>query len=94
MAEYRNQNFKAQAVHVDGNAFIDCAFEGCQFVYNGGTLPLFTGGSMRDCGWVLDGAALRTLRLLTDLYKGGGGSMVEDLFEQIRGKRAAAPKAD
>ena len=78
--------FDHEPVHVDGNSYRNCHFEQCTLIYSGGEIPRLENNSFTECRWVFDGAAVRTMAFLRDLYhRGGEGgrALVDNAFETI-----------
>ena len=84
MAQYRNQKFADQEIHVDGNEYHDCRFDNCVLVYSGGQLPKITGCSFARPKWRFSGAAADTLLLMSQLYHGGFQPIIEKTLQNIR----------
>jgi hypothetical protein len=81
------QTFTGMRLVLDGCTFEGCAFRGCVLVYTG-ALPVVLVGNSFDagCRWELTGAARRTLEFLAHLHRSGAERLVENTFDQIRGK--------
>lgn len=85
--EHRNKVFRDQEVRLDGNAFIECRFEGCNLVYGGDGAVGLQGCTFDKVEWEFVGEAANTLAFLSSLYHHfgkGGQDLVENIFEQIR----------
>jgi hypothetical protein len=84
------QTFTGTRVILDGCTFEGCAFRGCVLVYTG-ALPVALVGNSYDakCRWELSGPARSTLEFLAHLYRSGAERLVENTFDQIRGKPSA-----
>jgi hypothetical protein len=64
MADHVALAFTDEALHVDGERYLDCEFNGCRLIYAGGEVPFFGGCHLHDCNWHLEGAADNTINLL------------------------------
>ena len=67
-----NSTFVHEVVHMDSRTYRNCRFEECTLIYSGGEIPRLANNSFTECRWVFDGAALRTMAFLRDLYHDGG----------------------
>jgi hypothetical protein len=87
------QTFTGARVVLDGCTFEGCAFRRCVLVYTG-TLPVVLARNSFDagCRWELSGPARSTLEFLGHLYRSGGERLVENTFDQIRGKPPAGSR--
>jgi hypothetical protein len=84
MATYKDQQFSAEPIELDGNLFERCTFSRCRLVYRGSVPPGMTGCRFDDCTWEFDDAAGRTVAFLRALYHGmgeAGRRLVEDTFK-------------
>ena len=87
------QQFKNQAVVLDGKEFIDCIFENCVLHY-GGSAPY---GANRtkwiNCGFQFINASAQTLQVMTALYAQGGEfrAIVENVIKEIQGAKPPKP---
>jgi hypothetical protein len=81
-----DSTFAHEPVQMDGNTYRNCRFEQCTLIYSGGEIPRLENNSFTECRWVFDGAALRTMAFLRDLYYyggAGGRALVDSTFETI-----------
>jgi hypothetical protein len=87
------RTFTGARVILDGGTFEGCAFRGCVLVYTG-ALPVALVGNSYDasCRWELSGPARSTLEFLAHLYRSGAERLVENTFDQIRGKPPAGAR--
>ena len=85
MPKAKDKTITKETVHLGDGDYEHCIFEECRMVYSGGKLPRLVGCTFNDCGWTFDGAAGRTMSLLSVLYTAGAGAMIEAAFENIRG---------
>lgn len=87
LQEVRDQEFTEDQVVVDGKRFIDCTFSDCEVVFKGGHFTL-ENCDLHGLRFQLEGAALRTLKLLSVIYNAslgaGGKEYVEMMFDIIR----------
>lgn len=89
MTKNEKQTFRGISVVLDGNQFFDCRFERCEIVYAGGEPPTLVNNGFTECQWAFRDAAGRTLSFLGAMYAGGMQQLIEDTFNNIRGKPAA-----
>lgn len=88
--DYRDMDFEARKITLDGNTFTGCTFRNCEIIFrgtDGPPLTLVACHFKEAVQWVFDGAASRTLNFLTSMYRNGGEDgrrMVDDLFENVR----------
>jgi hypothetical protein len=87
------RTFTGMRVILDGCTFEGCTFRGCVLVYTG-TLPVALDANSFDgeCRWELSGPARSTLEFLAHLYRSGAEQLVENMFDQIRGKPPAGAR--
>ncbi len=90
--KFENRTFKNEPINLDDNTYIGCKFNRCEVIYSGGGLPNLTNNAFNDCSWTFDGAAARTISLMSALYEGGLKSVIENTFGNIRGKRKSGIK--
>lgn len=81
---YRDRIFQGDKVRADGNAYRNCYFENCVFVFTRAAPVEFTKCSFDGCRFAFAGAAAMTLSLLTDLYAAGFRELIEQTFDNIR----------
>jgi hypothetical protein len=77
--------FNHETVLLDGEDFVDCAFQTCKMVYAGGELPTFNDCRFDDCDWKFDDAAARTLAQLKQVWNAGGKASVQAMIKEITG---------
>jgi hypothetical protein len=82
--EQRDTVLEECEVPLDGNRFVDCTFLECTLVYRGGELPLMVNCRLDRCQIIFAGAAARAVEFATELYHGGGRTVVEATFDSIR----------
>ncbi len=87
MVKHANKTYTKETITLDGNVYNHCEFQECKMVYSGGTLPNLSNSHFNGCSWTFDDAAARTISLMTALYAGGAGGLIEGTFENIRGKQ-------
>jgi hypothetical protein len=75
--------FNGETVPLDGERFADCEFQSCRMVYGGGEAPHFDGCQFKDCDWLFDEAAARTLKHLKLVWRLGGKAPVQALIKEI-----------
>jgi hypothetical protein len=82
-----------QVVRLDDVEHEDKEFEGCTIVYAGTGKVLFRRCGFVGCRWAFEGHAAATLKLMAGIYKtpGGGRQLIENTFDQIRGKAVKGP---
>jgi hypothetical protein len=84
---FRDEIFSRQRVDLDGKEFYNCQFDHCTLIYRGGALPTMQDCTANHCRFELADAAERTIEYLRSIYHGWGdfgGTLIEDLFRQIR----------
>jgi hypothetical protein len=86
MSTHEAKKFMGELVTLDGNEFINCEFENCTMVYNGGEQPKLQQCHFARCQWKLDQAAKRTMIFLRSIYHSGPGGreLVEETLKSIR----------
>jgi len=62
--------FKNETIYIDGYAFEDCRFDGCQLVTEMATFAFRRCYIAPNCRVYFNGAALKTVRLLMHLLRG------------------------
>ena len=82
--KHENSKFIGQDVNLDGCVFINCHFENCTLVYNGGKAPSLINSSFEKIGFKFSGAAAETLNFITGLYHGGFKTIIEETINNIR----------
>ena len=73
MATFNSNTFVGQRIQVDGHKFNGNRFENCVLVYEGGSLS-FNNNTLDNVRWEFEGAAARTIGLLSSFYQSGGES--------------------
>jgi len=68
-----DQDFGPAVVDLDGAEFVNCRFRGTTVRYSGGELPRIVGCSFVNARFTVDGAAARTLQLLSAMSSPGSG---------------------
>lgn len=83
---YKLRDFRKERVILDGHAFTDCTFTGCDLVFLGVQLPVLTGCAVYECAFVFEGYAGNALSLMRSLHQAGSGfrEAVEETLESIR----------
>lgn len=82
---HTDESFLNQTVHLDGNRYIRCAFEGCQLIFSGTQPTALEHCDLQHSNFGFVGAAALTVDFLTKMYEGGFPSVVETIFDNIRG---------
>ena len=83
---HRDETFSNERISLDGKSFHGCTFENCELEFTGDRPPTFSDNRYVNTVFVLSGAAVRTVYLLSNIcHAGEGGRQVfEALFEDIR----------
>lgn len=83
-----NVSFKDERIELHGRSFHNCTFENCELVFDGDRPPTFKDNRFIDTTFVFQGAAIRTLYLLSNIYHAGDGGreVIEQTFEAIRNR--------
>lgn len=83
---YEEQTFSEQTVEVDGNEYLQCAFDHSILIYSGSTPVRLERNTFVDLRFALKGPALNTVVFLASLYQQDGQAKeaVETLFQGIR----------
>lgn len=89
MTVNEGRSFDNARIDLDGAAFRNCRFTGCEMVYSGGPPPEITGCHFDDCAWSFGGSAALTLGFLSAMHGGGFADLVESTFEMARQGRFA-----
>jgi hypothetical protein len=89
MIVHEGRSFDNARIDLDGAAFRNCRFTGCEMVYSGGQPPEITGCHFDDCSWSFGGSAALTLGFLSAMHGGGFADLVERTFEMARQGRFA-----
>lgn len=87
---YEKHPFRDQAVLLDGNEFIECTFDRCELVFAGISPVTMHNPKMNGCGWTMTGPAALTINFMSGLYASGAHELIEQTFDNIRGKAARA----
>lgn len=66
MAEIRNQTLTGDQL-IDGNSYVDCQFDNCRLVFEGGLPPSFNNCAFANTDFVLQEAAGRTIAFLRSM---------------------------
>jgi hypothetical protein len=86
MALFENQTFTDEVIHLDGNEYNSCRFQGCQIVFSAVAPVRMNSATFHGCSWDLQGAARLTLEFISGVYRiKGMQEFVENTFENIRG---------
>lgn len=80
-----NQTLESQTIALDGAQFENCIVKECQLIYRGGALPSFSNVRFEDSTFSFEGAASRTLKFMSLLYREGNTELVEDMWNEVRG---------
>ncbi len=83
----RKGKFTSTTVGLDNGEFIECEFHDCKLVYKGGKLPTFQRCVFNNCRFAFDEGASNTINFMTALYGIGFTSLIEETFNNIRGRR-------
>jgi hypothetical protein len=86
---YEDQIFDdGSVIDLDDAEFVRCAFRHCTVRYSGGSgrIMLAHCSFSRAVRWEFAGAAGHTLAVMEGLYAAGAVSLLENTFEQLRGK--------
>jgi hypothetical protein len=83
--KYQGKTFRNETIRLDGNEFDGCTFENCEFIYRGTAQVDFTNCSISRPVLTFDGEAARTLDFLKVLYHSGFQSIIDYIFNNIRG---------
>jgi hypothetical protein len=90
---FRDRTFTdGEVVDLDGNRFEGCTFGDCAVRYSAAGGVFFDRCTFgENTKWVVNGAAMETIKFLTVMYQigPGGKDLVETTFQQIR--RGAHP---
>ncbi len=86
MAEHCRETFTDTSVVLDGQSFKECKFVGCKLIIRSEQLFAMDACTFQGVDFHMEGAADRTLQMLTAMYHGmgDGGAFVESLFDRIR----------
>ena len=84
--DYTHESFADQDIHLDGNSFNHCHFEGCQLIYHGENPTSVAYCQVVNCGFLLADGARRTVDFLRGLYHSGLSEVVEAFIKDIREK--------
>ena len=60
MEKIEGKSFDREEVEAGGKHFVNCTFVGCMICYAGDGAT-FENCTVRDCAWLFDGAAQRTM---------------------------------
>jgi hypothetical protein len=83
----KNKKFRNTSISLDGGTFEGCEFENCELTFSG-YMPV----QLTDCTfgqniqWTFSGPASTTVSFMKALYAMGATEIIENAFEQIRGK--------
>jgi len=61
------KTFKDSTIFLDGNAYVNCTFEKCVLIYQGGPSKLTSCYIGKNCEWRLTDAASYTLQFLQSI---------------------------
>ena len=75
--------FEGQDVTLDFHHFDHCTFKDCRLVVHGFGDFEFLNCDVISCRWHFSGPAAVTMKVLTQLYRGGFAPIVEKTFAQI-----------
>jgi len=82
--KFSNKTFKDETVELDGNQYVDCSFQGCKLVYNGGGIPHFEGVKFEGGSFMFEKGAGNAVEFLRELYHAGLHQNVEAFFDDVR----------
>lgn len=84
MTTFTNKRFKNDEIVVDGNEYIDCRFDNCVLIFEGGEPPIFKGCSFASIKIQLQGEASRTTSYLNKLFNNGLPDEVEQVLDDVK----------
>ncbi len=84
MVDHVAKAFTAEAVHLDGDRYLDCEFMRAEMVFSGGELPIFTNCTFNSCLWRFEGAAERTLEHARFLTGFGNPFLTDSILRMVR----------
>lgn len=70
---YIDQTFENERIELHNKIFHGCTFKNCELVYEGDRSPTFTNNKFIDSVFVFQGAAIRTLYFMANIYHAGEG---------------------
>lgn len=82
--------FEGKTIVLDGGSFYVCQFKGCTLIFNGVLPVTMDGCSFDNCKWQFSGPAQNTIGFMQALYTGGAKDLIENTFQNIRGKKAGS----
>lgn len=91
MTTFKNKTFKNDEIVVDGNEYIDCRFDNCVLVFEGGEPPVFSGCRFSNIKIQLQGDASRTTSYLNKLFNNGLPAEVEQVLDDVKTGFIALP---
>lgn len=80
MSTFRQNTFDEVEIDTDGNEYVDCVFNKCKLIYQGGPIPVMNGCQFNDTGWFFDDAAGRTVSLIKEYAENVDPQLVQALF--------------
>jgi hypothetical protein len=83
---FEKKTFTSESIELDGNEFIDCAFDSCTFVFAGHKGFAFRGNRVSsDCGFRFTECAANTVATMQAIYGMGpwGQAHIIATFHQI-----------
>lgn len=78
--EYKDEKFLGMSVELDGNRFVRCTFDACTVHYRGGVVPELDDVYFSRTNFVLDDAALNTMKFLASFAGNEFGNTLLDTF--------------
>lgn len=85
MAVHFGERFEGVTLDLDAQDFDTCTFVRCVLRYCGGEPPRLSNLNVVDCDCRLEGAALRTIGFLSELYAVGLKDLINDVLAPILG---------
>lgn len=82
----KNKKIRNTTISLDGGTFENCDFDSCEIIFSG-YLPVHLSDCVFGSGvkWSFAGPASNTIQFMRAMYAQGGGKLLENTFEQIRG---------
>jgi hypothetical protein len=84
---FEGSTLVGQTIVLDGNTYIRCVFKQCTLIYKATAPVTLSGCTFDSCGFALDGNAALTVSFLSGIYANGGQGIVNDIIDQIRGRK-------
>jgi hypothetical protein len=86
--KYQKTSFTNSTVPLDGNEFVNCLFDNCELIYQGGIPPQLSDNSFNNFKIVFRGPAANTIAFVKAMAAPDSGmqKIVRDTFPEIFGK--------